>query len=187
VGSLVDNHVYYSRDIHRHISRLTRRTQCGIVLSVEVAEILNNVRQRVSELDAERGHLQAQLAKIEHEMSDLLDEERVLRRIAERYDLPPVRKEAPVPQEVREWRNMPRTVAVERVLAQSRTPLSPVEIHKQLRINGRDDEAHLVSAALAHLKRAGQATQVSRGAWVRTDRHELASQQPLNAQDSDAD
>jgi hypothetical protein len=64
-----------------------------------------------------------------------------------------------------DWRQLPRTQAVERVLNES-SPVGPARIHQVLLERGRDDDAHSIHAALGHLKLKHRATQVSRGLWV---------------------
>ncbi len=59
----------------------------------------------------------------------------------------------------------PRIAAVERVLREAATPLSPIEIARQLQDRGRDDSTPGVSAALSRLKRESRAVQSGYGKW----------------------
>jgi hypothetical protein len=134
---------------------------------MDVTQALVKVRLQLSELQRRRGKLEGEFAQLSAEIAASEEEERVLRRIAERYDLQIAGQQPPLPQEVLEWRDMSRTTAIARVLEEALVPQSPSQITRSLREKGRNDEYHAVSAALAHLKRAGRAdNQVSRGKWV---------------------
>jgi hypothetical protein len=142
---------------------------------MDVIEVLEDVRKRLSELEGQRDALEAQrlgvvqrIAAISSEIREAEEGERVLRRVAAQYDLP-VPQDGLLPREVREWQELARTDAIMRVLHEIDEPLSPAEIAQALVARGRDDPAHHVSAALAHLKNSGRVRQVARGQWVRAD------------------
>jgi hypothetical protein len=99
----------------------------------------------------------------------------------------PIAQPDPVPvasvsAEVAFWRKMNRVAAVERALA-AIEPASPQEVQKYLSDAGRDDGRDLVSAALAHLKRAGRVERLGQAQW-RTVRDDSQTTWPLEGQDN---
>jgi hypothetical protein len=146
-----------------------------ILTDMDVTEVLADVRARLATLEAERAELFGQrdkisreIARVEETIRELGSDEQVLRRIAARYHLE-VPHGQPLPREIQEWRELPRTVAIERVLKEAKHPLSPADVAHQLAANGREDIPQHVSAALAHLKNTGRAQQLGRGQWVHAD------------------
>jgi hypothetical protein len=134
---------------------------------MDVAEALVHVRERLAELQHRHAVAREQYIQLGVEIADAEAEEKVLRRIAERYELPIAGQEPPLPQEVEEWQGLDRTTAIERTLQEVRIPMSPKQIANAMRDKGREgDDYHAVSAALAHLKRQGRASQAERGRWV---------------------
>lgn len=68
-----------------------------------------------------------------------------------------------------DWRTLPRTEAVARMLAEFREPLSPSDLSRMLEAVGRDDPPLAVGKALNHLYRKQRANTVGRAKWVLTD------------------
>jgi hypothetical protein len=140
---------------------------------MDVIEALEQKRRELHELEERRGQLakehaaiEARMADVQAQISDAEEDERVLRRVAAQYSLPVPQDGPLLPREVEEWRNLARTAAVQRVLAESDRPLSPLGISQVLHQKGRNDSAHNVSAALARLKDTQRAKQADRGRWV---------------------
>jgi hypothetical protein len=98
----------------------------------------------------------------------------------------PFQAKAPIPQMDRpslvtdrqtrgDWRTLPRTEAVARMLIEAGEPLSPSELSQMLQEVGRDDSPLAVGKALDHLRGKRQATTIGRGQWVLTGRDDLPS------------
>lgn len=65
------------------------------------------------------------------------------------------------------WRQLPRTDAIELVLQNAGTAMSPSDLAKALQSRGREeDTARLVSASLSHLQRQGRVVSAGYGRWV---------------------
>jgi len=67
------------------------------------------------------------------------------------------------------WLDLPRTLAVARMLAEAGEPLSPSELSRRLQGVGRDDPPLAVGKALDHLHRKNQADTIGRAMWVPTE------------------
>jgi len=68
-----------------------------------------------------------------------------------------------------DWIAMPRTVAVERAIAEvtkSREAASPGDIQNYLNNFGRNDTRDEIGGALAHLNRTSKVESVGRAQWV---------------------
>jgi hypothetical protein len=85
---------------------------------------------------------------------------------------PPMDRQSAVTngQAGRDWRDLARTDAVARMLAQVQEPVSPTSLSRMLEAVGRDDPPLAVGKALDHLQNQQRATTVGRGMWVLTDR-----------------
>ena len=76
-----------------------------------------------------------------------------------------------------EWRTLPRTEAVARMLAKAREPASPSNLSRMLQEVGRRDDTPLaVGKALNHLYRQQRANTVERAKWVLTDQDDMPAQ-----------
>lgn len=65
------------------------------------------------------------------------------------------------------WRDLARTEAILRVMAEMNRPVSPTELSQMLRSRGRvDDSRDYVSAALAHLKKQKKVERAGYGLWI---------------------
>jgi hypothetical protein len=71
-----------------------------------------------------------------------------------------------------DWRTLPRTEAVARMLAEFGEPLSPSDLSRMLEAVGRDDPPLAVGKALNHLYQKQRAKTVGRAKWVLTDPHD---------------
>lgn len=134
---------------------------------MDLAEVVLDIRKRRAKLHAARDDLQKQLQAVVAEVAEIEAEYEVVQRLAGRYDLPIDRDhEDSTDPEIDKWRAMPRTTAVQQVLEDATGPLSPNDITRKLRERGRDDAAHNVSAALAHLKTTDRADTIGHARWV---------------------
>lgn len=85
-----------------------------------------------------------------------------------------------------DWRTLPRTEAVARMLTEAGEPLSPSELSRMLQEVGRNDDTPLaVGKALNHLQRKKQATTIGRGKWVLTDRDDFSSALPTQTNEEE--
>jgi hypothetical protein len=84
-----------------------------------------------------------------------------------------------------DWRTLPRTEAVARMLIEAGEPLSPSELSRMLQEVGRDDSPLAVGKALDHLRGKRQATTIGRGQWVLTGRDDLPSAQPAQTNETE--
>jgi hypothetical protein len=139
---------------------------------MDVTEALEEAQARVEDLRRKSNAARDHYIQIERDVKEAEAEAQVLRRIVQRHELPAIgQHQPPLPQEIQEWQGLDRTMAIERILQAAGMALSPKQIARELRDNGRDDDdPHAVSAALAHLKRQGRARQEERGRWVRIDK-----------------
>lgn len=129
---------------------------------MDLRDALEDVRRRVDERQEQR-------ARIDAELASLLQEEQGLNLAVKRHNLSEVddpETSNPEPHQSAEWQGLPRTSAIEQVLAESPRPLSPAQIATALREHGRSDPAHHVSSALAHLSGRNRVTSVARGQWT---------------------
>lgn len=157
----------------RHTDPHDRHVGVGVSSNIEpvnITQALADVRSRRAQLIRQQDELRTELAEVTMQVDAAKHEEQVLRSLAERYHLEVPDELEPLSEEVREWLELTRTAAVERVLAAARKPLSPTEVTQALADKGREDSASHVGAALAHLKSQGKATQKARGQWVRKSR-----------------
>jgi len=137
-----------------------------MVRSMQITQALAQAQARVADLQRQSRAAREHWIQLEVEVKEAQEEEEVLRRIAERNAIPIPGKQPPLPNEIEEWQRLDRTTAVERTLRSAGVPLTPKQITQALHYNGRDDDYHAVSAALAHLKKAKRAHQQERGQWV---------------------
>jgi hypothetical protein len=76
-----------------------------------------------------------------------------------------------------DWRTLPRTEAVARMLAEVGEPVSPSNLSRMLQEVGRRDDTPLaVGKALNHLYRQQRANTIERAKWVLTDRGDVSAQ-----------
>lgn len=125
------------------------------------------------------------LGEVEKRRKELQDEEEILRREVEGLRLALGAREPKPPTEpmikkvgrgamraldaaaqIQEWKNLPRTEAIERVYAEEGGPLHRSAVVTRLRMKGRQDDVRDVSAALAYLKRVGRAESLGQGRWM---------------------
>jgi hypothetical protein len=99
---------------------------------------------------------------VEREYTTAINDLHALTEIGERYGVEP----APTPERSIPWSTLNRQEATLRVLGESGRPLRLSEIVSHLRSMDRtDDTVHLISAALAALKRKGLVVSEMRGVW----------------------
>lgn len=65
-----------------------------------------------------------------------------------------------------DWKQMPRTRAVLRIVKLANSPVSPAEVRDGLRAVGRSDDYDRVSSTLAYLKKRGDVAQPTRGVYT---------------------
>ncbi len=107
---------------------------------IYLQEAVRRAEEARAELDIELRGLRLALARLNQERSEPRPE--------------PV--EESVSPEVRQWRELPRTEAVERMLARSGGEMHRKELTEQLRQVGRNDNIDAVSAALAYMARGSE-------------------------------
>jgi hypothetical protein len=148
---------------------------CNLV-DVDITDALAEARAARARLEGQRQAIRDQLMKIELDLKAAQQEEAVLRDLAKRYNLEVPEDAQPLSEEVRQWRALTRSDAVERVLAEASKPLSPTDITEALADKGREDSAAAVSATLAYLKTSKRAAQQGRGQWMQPGRsHAVAA------------
>jgi septal ring factor EnvC (AmiA/AmiB activator) len=140
---------------------------------MEVGEAIERVEKELEVLREERDTLRDQLRTIDDQSERLAQMLVALKDIVAtfgsdemRASLEATKAEAPEP----DWRNLQRTAATYRAVIEAGRPVSPADIVALLKGKGRtDDNIHVVSAALNHLRNRYKVGRIGRGQWVPYD------------------
>jgi len=134
--------------------------------SMDLEDIIREAKSQATQAAAELDRLRARLAEVEATYERAVHDLRALEDIASRYGAGEVAPSAVPDPEPSPWAALNRQEAILRCMREVERPVRLSEIVEHLAANGRrGDTVHLVSAAIAALKRKGFVNSTARGIW----------------------
>jgi septal ring factor EnvC (AmiA/AmiB activator) len=115
------------------------------------------LRQVLNETEHALAQAEQRLEEAQTEIARLKEEKRGLEHAI-------ARRNGHTPED--SWEKLTRPEAVLRVLGEAKHSMSPSEITKVIREQGRQENPRFVSATLTILKRRGQVRQPQQGRWT---------------------